>query len=103
VFGDLNEALGGNLAQETGATFVKTDVSVYDDQVRLFDAAYTKHGAVDHAIANAGIYEPPGLFDPSADVPSLARVRSSEPKLQLLLPVATANGQERNPPPRSST
>lgn len=78
VFGDLNEALGSNLADETGATFVKTDVSVYDDQVRLFGAAYEKHGAVDHAIANAGIYEPPGLFDPSADLQSLAQVRQAQ-------------------------
>ncbi|KIW77596.1 hypothetical protein Z517_10042 [Fonsecaea pedrosoi CBS 271.37] len=71
VFGDLQDELGGKVALETGATFVKTDVSKYKELLRLFDEAYKKHGAVDHAIANAGIYEPKGLFDPSTDLQSL--------------------------------
>lgn len=66
------------MAQETGATFVKTDASQYQELLRLFDEAYKKHGAIDHAIANAGIYEPKGMFDPASDLQSLEKVRLSE-------------------------
>jgi NAD(P)-dependent dehydrogenase (short-subunit alcohol dehydrogenase family) len=74
VFGDRNSELGEAVARETGATFVKADVSVYADQVALFEAAYRKHGRVDHAIANAGVYEPKGLFDHSLDLESVQKV-----------------------------
>jgi len=35
-------------------TFSKTDVTSWDDQKALFDAAIKAHGKVDHAFANAG-------------------------------------------------
>ncbi|KAI9713063.1 MAG: hypothetical protein M1820_001048 [Bogoriella megaspora] len=35
--------------------FVRTDVSSYEDNLRLFDAAYSNCGKVDHAVAAAGI------------------------------------------------
>lgn len=81
VFGDLNSELGNKVAQETGATFVKTDASKYKELLGLFEQAYEKHGAIDHAIANAGIYEPKGLFDPLSDLQSLKKVRWNGLKL----------------------
>ena len=39
------------------------DVATYDDNIKLFDTAYTKHGRVDHAIACAGILEQGKWFD----------------------------------------
>jgi NAD(P)-dependent dehydrogenase (short-subunit alcohol dehydrogenase family) len=74
VFGDLNSDLGDKLAKETGATFVQTDVTVYSEQLRLFREALEKHGKIDHAIANAGLYEPKEWFDPRLDLESVEKV-----------------------------
>lgn len=74
VFGDLNSDLGEKVAKETGATFVQTNVTVYKDQLGLFREASRKYGKIDHAIANAGIYEPKGWYDPKLDAESVEEV-----------------------------
>ena len=62
------------MASETGATFLRTDVTVYKDQVRLFRQAWEKHSRIDHAVANAGVYEPEGWFDPNLDLTGVEKV-----------------------------
>lgn len=75
VFGDLDAERGQQVARETGATFVKTDVVSYTDQLSLFEEALSRFGSVDHAAANAGIYEPKGPFSLSLDLESVKKVR----------------------------
>ena len=45
--------------------FVYCDVTSYDDNLLLFDAAYHLIGRVDHAISNAGLGEQGNIIDPS--------------------------------------
>lgn len=77
VFGDLDAEKGNNVAAKTGAVFLKTDVTVYADQLALFKEALARFGSVDHAVANAGIYEPTGLYEASIDLESVQQVRES--------------------------
>ncbi|KAI8931833.1 hypothetical protein NX059_011469 [Plenodomus lindquistii] len=78
VFGDLNVDLGQQVAAETGAIFVRGDASKYADLLGLFQEAYEKFGAVDHAIANAGIFEPrQDFFDAALDLESVKEAPST--------------------------
>jgi|SRR5690242_10399063 len=62
-FGNLDSTRREKVAEETDATFVRTDVTVYGEQLRLFQEAKEKYGTIDHAIANFGVYEPQQWFD----------------------------------------
>lgn len=77
VFGDRDQVLGNKVAEAHGATFVPTDVTSYADQLNLFATALQKYGQVDHAIANAAIYEPDSWFSETADLESVQEVRSA--------------------------
>ncbi|PPJ50279.1 hypothetical protein CBER1_04887 [Cercospora berteroae] len=77
VFGDRDQVLGNKVAEAHGATFVPTDVTSYADQLKLFATAFEKYGRVDHAIANAGIYEPDSWFPETADLESVQKEPSS--------------------------
>jgi NAD(P)-dependent dehydrogenase (short-subunit alcohol dehydrogenase family) len=79
VFGDLNEELATQLAAETGAIFLKSNAAKYSDNLDLFQEAYEKFGSVDHAVANAGIYEPQDAFDVTLDLESVKEVNSNSP------------------------
>ena len=54
-------------------TYVKCDVRKYEDIVNLFETALSKHGHVDHAMANAGVVEKGGWFDPSLGIAGLSK------------------------------
>ncbi|KAH7085895.1 hypothetical protein BKA63DRAFT_575252 [Paraphoma chrysanthemicola] len=78
VFGDLNEVLGRQVAAETGATFLNRNAAEYLDILNLFQEAHKRFGTVDHAVSNAGIYEPkPDPFDVSLDLESVKEVPST--------------------------
>ena len=51
--------------------FLKTDVTVYQDNVSLFQQAFAKHGCVDHALSIAGVTEGQNWFDPSLNLESV--------------------------------
>lgn len=86
VFGDINQAGGQKVAQETGATFVHTDISKYSDQIGLFEAALQKHGRVDYAIANAALYEPKVTFDPGLSLEDIKQVSARRANSGRFLP-----------------
>ncbi|KAJ9625984.1 hypothetical protein H2204_010283 [Knufia peltigerae] len=65
VFGDILEPQS---SLPTNCTFLKADVTKYNDILALFKHALWHHGHVDHAISNAGIAERPGWFDPSLGI-----------------------------------
>jgi len=74
VFGDLNTSAAESLVSSLSASsapstptpiFVPCDVAKYSDNVRLFKTALDTYGRVDHAVANAGLTERPGWFEPS--------------------------------------
>ena len=54
VIGDLNDALGAQVAQEVAGTYVHTDVASKEDVDRLFKTAVDTYGKLD----NAGISPP---------------------------------------------
>ena len=58
VFGDVVPA------KHSVGDFFRTDVSKYDDTHALFQYALHKYGRIDHAVANAGVIEQPGWFQP---------------------------------------
>ena len=55
VIGDLNDALGAQVAQEVAGTYVHTDVASKEDVDRLFKTAVDTYGKLDIAFNNAGI------------------------------------------------
>jgi NAD(P)-dependent dehydrogenase (short-subunit alcohol dehydrogenase family) len=72
VIGDINEQAAGELsATSDNISFVKCDVTKYEDIYTLFKAAYDKHGRVDHAVSNAGIFETGNWFDPNLTIDSV--------------------------------
>ncbi|KAK4963321.1 hypothetical protein LTR10_000949 [Elasticomyces elasticus] len=80
-FGDVLDQPGQALERELSrddakVKFVHCDVTLYADNLALFDAAYTACGRIDHAIANAGLGEQGNMFDPNL---TLETVRE-EPK-----------------------
>ena len=58
VIGDLNDALGAQVAQEVAGTYVHTDVASKEDVDRLFKTAVDTYGNLDIAFNNAGISPP---------------------------------------------
>ena len=58
VIGDLNDALGAQVAQEVAGTYVHTDVASKEDVDRLFKTAVDTYGKLDIAFNNAGISPP---------------------------------------------
>ncbi|KAJ4525311.1 hypothetical protein HRR83_000990 [Exophiala dermatitidis] len=75
VFGDLDTAKAEAVVASTSPSsvhFVMTDVTSYTDIVDLFRFALSKYGRVDHAIANAGLIEQPGWFDPRLGIEGVA-------------------------------
>ena len=73
IFGDLAatrtaaEALIASTSAES-VHFLPTDVRNYEDNLALFKFALKQYGRVDHAIANAGLQEQPGWFDPRSGI-----------------------------------
>ena len=53
------------------------DVAKYDDNIKLFATAFTKHGRVDHAIACAGILEQGKWFDPELTIETVKTPESN--------------------------
>ena len=58
VIGDLNDALGAQVAQDVAGTYVHTDVASKEDVDRLFKTAVDTYGNLDIAFNNAGISPP---------------------------------------------
>ncbi|KID67818.1 5'-hydroxyaverantin dehydrogenase [Metarhizium brunneum] len=71
-----NNALIANAGDGTGSIqFVKVDISKYESQLDLFDAAIKTHGRVDIAICCAAVGEQAGWFEPeSLDLESVRTV-----------------------------
>ncbi|KAJ9658605.1 hypothetical protein H2198_003623 [Neophaeococcomyces mojaviensis] len=83
VFGDLDETAAKSVVNSTSSTdvhFLKTDVRSYSENLALFKLAFEKYGRVNHAIANAGLVERPGWFDPRVTLDALDK----EPDLTVL-------------------
>ncbi|KAF7195361.1 Short-chain dehydrogenase/reductase ascJ [Pseudocercospora fuligena] len=69
-FGDVLDDEGSKLENELAepeavVRYVRCDVTSYEDNLRLFDAAFNAFGRIDHAWSNAGIVEQGDIFDPS--------------------------------------
>jgi NAD(P)-dependent dehydrogenase (short-subunit alcohol dehydrogenase family) len=58
VCADLDEAAGAKAAAEVDGLFVRADVSVEDDVIRMFRTAHETYGRIDIAFNNAGISPP---------------------------------------------
>jgi len=71
VFGDINTDVETAREPSTSVTFVKCDVTKYDDLYQLFKQAHDKHGHIDHAISCAGIFEHGNWFDPNHTIESI--------------------------------
>jgi NAD(P)-dependent dehydrogenase (short-subunit alcohol dehydrogenase family) len=69
VFGDINTEAPRE--PSSSVTFVKCDVTKYDDLYQLFKQARDKHGHIDHAISCAGIFEHGNWFDPNHTIESI--------------------------------
>ncbi|HVE73506.1 MAG TPA: SDR family NAD(P)-dependent oxidoreductase [Mycobacteriales bacterium] len=63
VLVDVDEAGGQRVAEEVGGTFLRGDVSSYDDVVATTRAAEEAHGRLDLVFLNAGIATGCGLAD----------------------------------------
>ncbi|KAK5731004.1 hypothetical protein LTR15_000942 [Elasticomyces elasticus] len=75
-FGDVLDQPGQALERELSrddakVKFIHCDVTLYADNLALFDAAYTACGRIDHAIANAGLGEQGNMFDPNLTLESV--------------------------------
>lgn len=62
VIADFNTELGEKVAKEFGASaiFVKTDVAIEDDIIKLIDTTVATFGKIDIVVASAGIGGGPG-------------------------------------------
>ena len=80
VFGDLNTTAGHDLAAECDSPlgrrvlFIRTDVTVYKDNVELFRLALKTFGRVDHAVSIAGIVEQGRMIEPGMTVENVEQV-----------------------------
>lgn len=88
TFADTNEARGKQVEDEVlkaggRAQFVRCDVTSWDDQVRMFDAAITNspNGSCDVVVANAGISRSSG--DSLWKLDGMPRFARLDPRLQL--------------------
>lgn len=76
-FGDVLDEPGAALAKDlysnskTSIQFIHCDVTSYDDNLKLFDAALKAHGRIDHAVANAGLGEQGTMFDQNLTLESV--------------------------------
>ncbi|KAI8936118.1 hypothetical protein NX059_007617 [Plenodomus lindquistii] len=70
IFGDVDLASGQKLAAQLGGRvhFLQTDVTRYEDILKLFGYAHEKYGKIDIAISNAAIMERGGVFSDSLDI-----------------------------------
>ena len=71
VFGDVNTDVDTTREPSSYITFVKCDVTKYDDLYHLFKQTHEKHGRIDHAISCAGIFEHGNWFDPNQTIESI--------------------------------
>ena len=81
VIGDYDSKAGENLVSSFNSnqpTFVKVDVSKYEDNIKLFKTALEKHGRVDHAVACAGIIERGKWFDPELTVETVEKPETNQ-------------------------
>nr|KMM73426.1 short-chain dehydrogenase/reductase SDR [Coccidioides posadasii RMSCC 3488] len=61
---ELDRSLRSGVQSGSGSsTFMKANVTDYEAQLALFDAAFDKHGRIDMAIYCAGITDPRGWLD----------------------------------------
>ena len=77
AFGDWDHAAGEKVAASLGSddiSFMKMDVSQYDDNLALFQLAFDKYGRVDHGMAIAGIVEQGNWFDPNLTLETIKQV-----------------------------
>ena len=56
--------------KRTSNSSIATSTS-YDQNLALFDEALNTCGRIDHAVANAGLGEQPGMFEPDATLDSI--------------------------------
>ena len=66
VFGDQDYEAGQKVVsslRSKDVTFMKMDVAQYDDNLALFELAFTKYKGVNHAMAIAGVVEQGNWFD----------------------------------------
>lgn len=72
VVGDINVSAGEELSKTLqNVSFVKCDVTNYQDIYNLFRKAYDQYGQVDHALSSAGIFEQGNWFDPELTIDSV--------------------------------
>ena len=76
IFGDVASP-SDNLTSLPNVTYVKCDVTIYQDIIKLFDTALDQHGKVDHAVSIAGVTERGGWFDSAS---SIEGVRTGPPE-----------------------
>jgi NAD(P)-dependent dehydrogenase (short-subunit alcohol dehydrogenase family) len=58
VCADVDEVAGAKAAAEVEGLFVRADVAVEEDVVRMYETAFDAYGAIDIAFNNAGISPP---------------------------------------------
>jgi NAD(P)-dependent dehydrogenase (short-subunit alcohol dehydrogenase family) len=84
-FGDVLDEPGAALERELSSNahasvkYLHCDVTSYDENLKLFDAALNAHGRIDHAVANAGLGEQGTMFDPNMTLESVRE----EPKASM--------------------
>ncbi|KAK3703926.1 hypothetical protein LTR37_014144 [Vermiconidia calcicola] len=86
-FGDVLDEPGTALEQElstnpkTTIKYIHCDVTSYEQNLGLFDAALQAFGRIDHAIANAGIGEQGSMFDPNLTLETVREEPDREMKV----------------------
>ena len=86
-FGDVLDEPGAALEKElsssskTTVKYVHCDVTSYDQNLELFDAALKTFGRIDHALANAGLGEQGKMFDPNLTLESVREEPKSSIKV----------------------
>ena len=86
-FGDVLDEPGTSLEKElssnseTAVKYVHCDVTSYEDNLKLFDAALKAKGRIDHAVANAGLGEQGNMFDPNLTLESVREEPKSSMKV----------------------
>lgn len=75
IFGDVKSEAAEAVVKSTSPErvhYIKTDVRSYKEVQTLFQFAVSRYGHIDHAIANAGVLEQPGWFDPRTSIEDMA-------------------------------
>jgi NAD(P)-dependent dehydrogenase (short-subunit alcohol dehydrogenase family) len=119
-FGDVLDEPGTSLEKELSSNskssvkYIHCDVTSYEDNLKLFDAALQAHGRCDHAVANAGLGEQGNMFDPNLTLESVREEPKSSMKVvdvnlkgplffSRLASVYLQHGPERGPLDKSLT